>query len=194
LPNKWINAGLQITSSGFTAYRNSAISLVTAKRLGEAMSVGIRFNYQALKIAGYGKARAITADAGLLCHLSPNLHFGLQINNPTGSQDGNGVHVPAIYSCGLGYEPSGTLLFSVQVVKQQSQPAAARLGMQYRIHPMIIVRTMIQSSDPSFWFGAGFQRARYRLDVYSNYHLQLGMGMGMVLYWHFEKKNQGVAE
>lgn len=154
------------------------------------MSVGIRFNYHALKIAGYGRAMAITADAGMLCHLSSNLHFGIQLNNPVSNQNGNGLPLPATYLCGLGYKPSETLLFSIEFAKQQSQSVAARLGMQYKINPMIIFRTMVQSGDPSFWFGAGFQIAQYRLDVYSNYHIQLGMGMGMVLYWRFEKKDR----
>lgn len=154
------------------------------------MSLGIRFNYHTLKIAGYGRAMAITADAGMLCHLSSNLHFGIQLNNPVSKRNANGPPVPGTYICGLGYEPSATLLLSIEVVKQQSRSVAGRLGMQYKIDTMIIIRTIVQSGSPSFWFGVGFQRAQYRLDVYSNYHLQLGMGMGVVLYWCFERKDR----
>lgn len=144
----------------------------------------MRFNYHRLSISGYGSATAVTADAGVLFQLSRQVSFGLQLNNPING-GAEGLRVPALYVCGLGYEPSEILLFSLEVVKRQSQPPAARIGTQYAASPQILLRMMIQTRDPSLWFGAGLQRGSYRLDVFSNYHMQLGMGMGLALYCYF---------
>ena len=164
------------------------VGLVTARRLGENLSIGLRFNYHTLKIAGYGRAAAVTADAGMLLHLSSRLHFGIQLNNAVNDEKANGLPVPAIYSCGLGYDLSEFLFVSMEIVKQQSQAVAARVCMQYKPDSLILLRAMIQSRDPSLWFGVGILKQQYRMDVFSSYHIQLGAGAGLGLYYYFGKK------
>jgi len=189
-----MHVGLYGRSSGFSAYRRSVTGLAVARRLGERVSLGLRFNYHQLRIAGYGKAVALTADMGILCHLSPKMHFGIQLNNPGSDRKERGLPVPAMYICGLGYEPSATLSFSLEVVKEQSRAVEARWGVQYAVSSPILLRILVQTRDPSVWFGTGLSKGKYRLDLYSNYHLQLGMGVGLVLYWHFEGKSDGVEQ
>lgn len=161
---------------------------MAARGLGEEVSLGLRFNYHALNIAGYGKAISVTADVAALFRLSPQLSFGLQMLN-AGNTAKEEIAIPVAYAAGLGYDPSDKLCFSAELMKERSKTANAKLSMQYVISPELLVRTIIET-DESCCFGAGFIKQRFRLDAFSAYHLRLGLSGGVAVYF-FLKKSAG---
>ncbi len=183
MPSRAGNLAVQGFLTGFNGYRLSGVSMAAGRKLGSKASLGVRVNYQHLGIAGYGTVSAISADAGLILLLSEKLHFGLQLLNLPGSAVQAGLYMPGIYSAGIGYDQSDQLYISVEAVKEQLHTLNAILGLQYKPVPQLLVRLSIQASEPSFVFGAGYTKDRLRFDVYSSYHLRLGIGTGIYLHW-----------
>ncbi|MCG2617134.1 hypothetical protein LZZ85_22755 [Terrimonas sp. NA20] len=175
------------TSTGFAGYRLSRFSLAAGRKLGEGASLAIRGNYHQLKIGGYGTAASISPDAGLILHFSDKLHFAMQLLNPAGSNIHSGVYIPGVYSAGIGYDQSDQLYISAEVVKEQSHPLNAVLGLQYEPVPPLLVRVLMQTREPSFVFGAGYTKGDLRIDLYSSWHTRLGTSGGLQVYWLWKK-------
>ena len=180
---------LQTTSTGSAGYRRSRVGLAGARQLGDKVSLGIRINYHQLQVAGYGNATAISADAGLLLRLSEKLHFSVQLLNPAAADAMDALYIPAIYSAGIGYEQSEQVYISLEWKKEQEQLLNGVLSFQYKMHSPLFFRVAVQTSVPSFIFGTGFTRNRLRIDIYSSYHLRLGMGSGLQLLWFWKNEN-----
>jgi len=191
LPSASGNFGFQVISKGFSDYRDSQFGLAYARQLGKKAAAGIQFNYNNLQIAGYGSAKAFSAETGLVLHLSPRLHTGIHLNNPGGKYPGNKmIKLPSVYTMGWGYDFSEQLFFSCEIVKEENQPADARVGIQYIITPSLFIRTLIQTANATAWFGAGLTRSRSRLDIYTGYHPQLGPSAGIQLLYEFKKEDK----
>lgn len=189
LPSAVGNFGLQGVSRGFSDYRESRFGLAYARQLGKKASLGIQFNYNSLQIAGYGSAKAVSAEAGFLLHLSSKLHTGIHLDNPGGKYSGSkALKLPSVYTMGWGYDFSAQLFLSGEIVKEENQPVDARIGMQYVIVPALLVRVIVQTASASGWFSAGITRSRCRFDVYTGYHPQLGLSAGILLFYSFNKE------
>lgn len=191
------NFGLQGISRGFSDYRESRVGLAYARRLGDKVELGAQFNYNSRRIAGYGTSAAVSAELGLLLHLSAKLHTGIHLDNPAGSHFGNGrLNVPSIYTMGWGYDLSEQVFLTAEITKEATQPTDTKIGLQYIVIPTVRLRAIIQTLNTSVWFGAGFTKTAWRLDLYTGHHAQLGMSAGMLLSYTFgkEKKLAGIDE
>lgn len=180
---------VQGTSTGYAGYRLSRMGLAGARQLGNKVSLGIRMSYHQLQLSGYGAATAISADAGLLLRLSEKLHFSVQLLNPAAAKAMNALHIPAIYSAGIGYEQSEQVYIAMECIKEEGHLLNGVLSLQYKMHSPLFFRIAVQTSVPSFIFGTGFTRNRLRIDVYSSYHLRLGMGSGLQLLWFWKNES-----
>jgi hypothetical protein len=78
------NFALKAGYSGFSEYNETQIGLAYARKLGNKVDVGVQFNYNGIRVAGYGSASAISFEAGTIFHISEKLHTGFHINNPVG--------------------------------------------------------------------------------------------------------------
>lgn len=52
--------GVKASYYGFTQYNETQAALAYARKLSDKIDIGVQFNYNALKIAGYGNAGAIS--------------------------------------------------------------------------------------------------------------------------------------
>jgi hypothetical protein len=176
-------SAIQGNATGLDGYRRSNIGLAAGRQLGHKASLGVRINYHQLKITGYGQIIRLTADAGFVLHLSDKLDFAVQLINPASADLNNALYLPAIYSAGLGYEQSDQFYISFEFRKEQAGQMNGLVTLQYKLPSSLFIRIAVQTREPSFVFGAGFTRSRLRVDVYSSYHLRLGMGSGIRLFW-----------
>jgi hypothetical protein len=160
-----------------------------ARRLSDKAALAVQFNYNGFQIAGYGSAGAISAEAGVIIHLSPKLHMGLQLDNPGGTHFGNEkLKLPSVYTIGWGYDLSEKIFLTTEISKEEMRPVDIKVALQYLIIRSVLARAAIQSANSSCWYGVGFLKNGWRLDIYSGYHVQLGASAGMVLYYLFKKK------
>lgn len=155
-----------------------------ARKLGAKADIGLQMNYNSTRIAaGYGSFSYPDVSAGLIMHLTPQLHAGYFIGGITGGQvrKQQEVAVGPSSSIGLGYEPSTYLLFTASVSKTGDSPAGITAGFQYRPVKQLLLRLGHSSLTSSWYTGAGFLRRNIRIDVFACYHPQLGITPGMSL-------------
>jgi hypothetical protein len=189
LPTSFGTIGLKTTYAGFSDYNETQIGLAYARRLGTKADVGLQFNYTGISIAGYGNASAISAELGLLLHLTDQLNAGIHINNPAGGKfaKDRDEKLPAIYSAGFGYEASEKFFIGVEVRKEEERPVSVSAGFQYHFIPSLRVRAGIESATSTIWLGLGYLLKSFQLDITAGYHSQLGITPGLSVLAEFPK-------
>lgn len=181
------NFGLQADYFGFKNYNESQLGVAYARMLGEAIDVGIQFNYFSFRIPGYGSSSTVTAELGAIAHLTEQLHAGIHIYNPIGGQLGKtkDEKLGAAYTFGVGYEASKSFLVSIEIIKQEDVPVNVNAGILYNFHRQFFARAGFSSATESPYGGAGISWNNFRLDVCASYHPQLGFTPGVMLIYNF---------
>lgn len=192
LPTSSGNFGLKAGYYGFTDYNETQLGLAYARKLGSRADIGIQFNYNGIRIAGYGNASAVSFEAGSVLHLSDELHAGIHVNNPVGGKFGKEQQekLPAVYTAGLGYEASEKFFVSMEIVKEENQPVTVNAGIQYRFLSMLLTRAGVSAATSSAWIGIGLLWKTFRVDVVTSYHPQLGLTPGLLLVFNFKKEKE----
>jgi len=190
IPTGLGHAGIKTVYAGGEGYSETQLGLVYARRLGNLVSLGVQFNYNGVSAAGYGNAAIISAEAGLLMHVTGKLHAGVQVSNPVGGRFGYDKHekLPSVYKTGLGYDVSEQLFIGVQLVKEEGQPLNVQTGICYQLLHFLTARAGVQSSNGSFYLGVGLIKKSFRIDIVANYHNQLGYTPALVLLFEGRKK------
>ena len=191
LPTGSGNFGLKASYAGFTDYNETQLGLAYARSLGKKVDIGAQFNYNSIRISGYGDASAVSFELGTILHITDKLHAGVQVNNPVGGKFGKDQErLPSVYSFGLVYEASEKFLLSAEVEKEQNQPINVNAGFQYRFIPQLQVRAGVSSAASIVWAGVGICLNAVRIDITSNYHPQLGITPGLMLVFDLKKQQR----
>lgn len=197
LPARSGNFGLKTMYSGFSGYNETQIGLAYARKIGSKVDIGAQFNYNGIRIAGYGNASAISFEAGSIFHLSDKLHTGFHINNPVGGKFGPDSYqedqqekLPSVYTMGIGYDASEKFFFSTEIIKEEDQPVQVNAGIQYKFISQVLTRLGITSATSSIWFGLGFFLQSFRLDVTTSFHPQLGITPGLLIIFNRQPKTE----
>jgi len=192
IPTHSGNFGLQAGYFGSVNYNETQIGLTYARKLGNKMDVGVQFNYNSIKATGYGKASAISFEAGTTFHITDKLHTGFHLNNPVGGKFGKNADekLPSVYTIGFGYDASKQFFFSTEIIKEEDQDINVNAALQYKFIPQLVVRIGMSSATSSVWFGLGLMVQSFRLDITASYHPQLGITPGLLLLFDFKSKIQ----
>lgn len=185
LPTSSGNFGLAANYFGGQSHNESEIGLAYARKLSDKVDVGVQFNYNTFKVAGYGNASVINFDAGVIFHITDQLSTGVHVYNPTGvkiDKDEN-EKLPAIYSMGLGYDASENFFIGAEVEKVEDQPVNVNAGMQYKFDEKIFARLGIHSATSVYYFGFGIQLKDIRIDATASIHPYLGVTPGLLLIY-----------
>lgn len=190
LPTSSGNFGLSASYYGFSDYNESQVGLAYARKLGSKADIGIQFNYNNIRIAGYGNAAAVSFEAGAIMHITEQLNAGIHINNPVGGKFGKNEEekLPSVYTFGIGYEASEKFFISTEVIKEEDQPVNVNAGMQYNFIPQLLARAGVSTATSSVWAGIGVLWKTFRIDVAATYHQQLGVTPGLLILFNFKQK------
>ncbi len=175
---------------GFSDYNETQIGLAYGRKLGTKVDIGAQFNYNAIRISGYGNASAINFEFGTILHLTEKMHTGIHANNPVGGKFGKNEEekLPSVYTIGLGYDASEKFFFGAEVVKEEDQPVSVNAGLQYKFIQQLHARMGFSSATSTAWIEVGLNLRSFRIDISSNIHQQLGLTPGLLLLFHFNKK------
>ena len=160
-----------------------------ARSLGK-VDVGAQFNYQQIKLAGYGTASAINFEAGAILHVSDQFQAGVHVYNPTRVSIGKTEEekLPMAYSFGLGYDVSDKFFIGTEIEKIEDQPVNVNAGLQYAFDEKLFARTGIASATSSPYLGFGFLLNGFRIDVTASLHPSLGITPGLLLVYNAPAK------
>jgi hypothetical protein len=192
LPTSTGNFGLKANYSGFSDYNETQIGLAYARKLGNKIDIGAQFNYNGIRIAGYGNASAISFELGSILHVTDRLHAGVHVNNPVGGKFGKEQQekLSSVYSFGLGYDASEIFLVSAEIEKEEDQPINVNAGLQYKFLPQLLARVGLSSATSTTWIGLGLTLKSFRLDVTAGYHPQLGVTPGLLFLFNLNKSGK----
>jgi hypothetical protein len=190
LPTSTGNFGLKTNYYGFSDYNETQLGLAYGRKLGSKVDIGAQFNYNGIRIAGYGNATAISFELGTVLHITDKLHAGVHVANPVGGKFGKNQEekLSSVYTIGLGYDASEKFFISAEIEKEEDQPVNVNAGMQYKFLPQLLARVGMSTATSSAWFGLGLTIKTLRIDVTTNYHPQLGITPGLMLLFNFNKK------
>jgi hypothetical protein len=190
LPTQSGNFGLKAGYYGFSDYNETQIGLAYARKLGNKIDIGAQFNYNGIRIAGYGSDAAVSFEIGTVLHVTDKLHAGVHINNPVGGKFGKDQQekLASVYTFGIGYEASEKFFVSAEIIKEEDQPVNVNAGLQYKFLSRLLARAGISTSTSAAWFGIGLSLKSFRVDVTTAYHPQLGITPGLMLIFQLNKK------
>ena len=190
LPTQSGNFGLKAGYYGFSDYNETQLGLAYGRKLGDKIDLGAQFNYNGIRIAGYGNDAAISFELGTILHLTDKLHAGIHVNNPVGGKFGKDQQekLSSVYTVGIGYEASDKFFVSTEIIKEEDQPVNINAGFQYKFLPQILTRMGISTATSTGWMGIGLSWKLFRVDITAAYHPQLGITPGLLLLFNFKSK------
>lgn len=190
LPTRSGNFGVKAGYSGFSDYNETQLGLAYGRKLGNKVDIGAQFNYNGIRIAGYGNATAVSFEIGTVLHLTEKLHAGIHVNNPVGGKFGKDQQekLSSVYTAGIGYEASDKLFISTEIIKEEDQAVNVNAGMQYKFLPQLLARIGMSTAVSTGWMGIGLSWKSFRIDVTAAYHPQLGITPGLLLLFNFKPK------
>ncbi len=192
LPTKSGNFGVKAGYYGFSDYNESQLGLAYARKLGKKVDIGAQFNYNGIRIAGYGNDAAVSFEIGTVLHVTDKLHAGVHVNNPVGGKFGKDQQekLASVYTFGLGYEASEKFFVSAEIIKEEDQPVNVNAGLQYKFLSRLLARAGMSANTSTAWLGIGLTLKSFRVDVTSAYHPQLGFTPGVLLLFNFNAKEE----
>jgi hypothetical protein len=183
--------GFHLQQSGYTDYRRQTIGLAYGRTLGDRFSIGMQVNYLSRLIPQYTSASALAYELSCLMHLTPQLHMGLQVFNPTSSrlQHLGNERVPSIYRAGLGYEVTPTFLLSAAVTQETGAATVTKMMCEYRIIKQFSLQLGV-CTDPQLNNAAiGITLRHLYILLSASHHPQLGITPATVIVWQLKQQH-----
>jgi hypothetical protein len=179
-----LNAGY----SGFNLYYETQVGLAYGRQLTEAISVGLRFNYNSIAISTYGKSSILSVEAGLLLRLTDKLIASLHIDSPAAAKFGKdgAEQFSSVYTAAFGYRASQKFYFGVDVIKEAGADVNINAAFQYKPVQQLLVKCIV--FNHSIGIGARFILPAIQFEVAASYHQQLGLTPGLLLLFNLKKK------
>lgn len=169
--------GIDLTTFGFSAYRENRIGLTYATSLLDKVSIGVKLNYASLAIANYGSQSSLYVDIGVNSQISPQLSLGFtatNVNRAKLGQDPATEDLPSVVTAGLAYQPSDRVILVADVQKDVDHPLSIRGGIEYYLNDYVIARVGVRNEPVSWQAGFGLVKDDMQIDFAFGYTDRLG--------------------
>lgn len=188
MPTKHGSFGLNVNSFGYSQYSETKAGFAYARKLGERFSMGVQIDYFNTRIGeNYGSSSTVGGEIGILAEPVKNLTVGLHLFNPTRSRlNGNlDERIPTVMRFGMAYKFSEQVFIIAEAEKDVDFKTTFRGGIEYRPLPAFYIRAGAASNPGLVAMGFGVALKKFRLDVASSFHAQLGFSPSVGLQYGF---------
>ncbi len=176
--NRWLDAGLAVSSFGYEKYGETRFAANISKKLFSGASLGVRLNYLSLLLSDEeGCKSVLSADVGMLVSPVEKLQIGVVVQNfiRTSYRTRRDEYtVPLVLRAGANYSAAKDLKLIGEIGKEVDQPVVFKLGCEYLPLKEIPVRIGLIGAPFRPTFGIGYHISRFAFDVASVYHTVLG--------------------
>jgi hypothetical protein len=181
--------GISFQYSGDADYNEQSFELGYGKNLGR-MELGIQFEYQRDKAAGYQGIGFGSAGIAMCYHVSEKLITGWELGLPAFGRVGetNQEKGPQFFRMGYGYEWGSDLFLAVQIEKSSGSPISVIGSIEYRYSEQFFFSFGVNSGTGSPFFKTGWRKNRLCIQLYTVYEPVLGFSPGLLLLWENKKK------
>jgi hypothetical protein len=192
LPSTQGGFAIAINYFGGQNFNTSQTGIGYGRKLSDKIDIGVQFNYNIMKLAGYGSSAALNFELGTLWHVTDKFHLGVHIYNPVGGKFGkeNSEKLASVYKAGAGYEASDKFFISVEMGKEEDQPININVGMQYIFAAQFFARAGVATGSGNYFFGFGLKWKTCRVDMATAWQPQLGFTPGIMLLFDFKANKE----
>jgi hypothetical protein len=161
-----------------------------ARSLGSKIDVGVKFNYYNLRIPGYVTASTFHFEAGMVVHLSDQLHAAFSTFNPVGGVINKTADekIASVYRGGFGYEVSDRFFITAEIIKEENKDVGVNVAFEYELVKQLLLRGGMSTLTSQPFIGAGLRMGQIRLDMATYWHPQLGVSPALMLLFDLKKK------
>lgn len=184
------NFAFQADYLGYKNYNESQLGIAYARKVGNKLDLGIKFNYYSFRTPGFESPSTVNFEIGAIVHVNEKLNAGIRFYNPIGGKlsKTKNEKLSSVYSFGLGYEASDNFFISVELVKQEDFPVNVNAAVQYDFAKKFFARFGVATENETPFAGAGISWSNFRLDVSGSWHPQLGLSPGLMFIMNFKEK------
>lgn len=182
--NKVGHIGFSVSSYGFDAYMEQNFSVHYAKRLGKSIALSSSFGYQRLTLEEYGSKGLITFALGVSGSISKSLRYGIVISNPENSAFSETTPLISEIKLGFAYKVSNKVTSYAEVEKSLEERLNFKVGLHYRIHPLLGLTAGFNTDEGQTSFGFSYQIIpKLSLDAAFQYDSLLGITPIISMKW-----------
>ncbi|QQT24332.1 DNA-binding protein [Sphingobacterium spiritivorum] len=178
LPLKELGAiGFSVHSYGIPSLSSFLRTNISyARNFADILSTSVSLNYHRKSVAKYGGEQVMSFDLGLQYACNPSLTVGFIFKNITNAVLKGAVTDRIVQEIGAGtnYRISSGLMVNVDLISDLQERWFVRSGLEYRLHPSLVVRGGVSSNPIEYFAGLGFVLPRVRIDLSSSFHPNLG--------------------
>ncbi|MDR1371934.1 MAG: hypothetical protein LBJ17_02245 [Dysgonamonadaceae bacterium] len=182
IPNRFLDAGFQLSHFGFEDYYSILAQSVLAKKISSGLTIGTSLNYINVNSFLETEIRSIfSADIGFSGSIGDNIEYGFLVENLLRTDYAAqtvclaGVAFPLLENFSLllegGCDFRGNYRFST--------------GIEYIIEEQFIIRGGYNSNNDMPTFGFAYDCERWRIEIASMFHPVLGIlsAIGICTYF-----------
>ncbi|MGA7162286.1 MAG: hypothetical protein WBZ48_14920 [Bacteroidota bacterium] len=175
-PFEPFNAGVAVTTTGFSLYREMTATATVAKSFSGVFSAGCNINFDHLAIARYGSAFSLGIDVAASIQVDDDVRWGvslLNINRPTIGEEKD--ELPQLYLTGVSCELLSNADVSCALIKDVRYPLSIRTGVRFSPFEAIGLRFGVSSEPSRYFAGVGIHYASISFDYSVATHADLGL-------------------
>lgn len=136
--------GLDLSSGGTEALRETKVQALYGRRLGERLSIGTGIGAVGVSAAEYGSAWAVDYRLSILAQALPQLSIGASVQNPLASEL-SGSSLPVRLRVGASWIPSKVLIISSEWEKWIDRSVEIKCGVRYQPASRVVVHTGVRA-------------------------------------------------
>lgn len=190
-PNPYLSTAVQISSFGYSQYRQSMARIGLSKRLNTHWSAGISFQYTWIQSELYDVAPArLSTDIGVVYSPMDKLLIGIMVRDlPSVRISAKDIEIKDLNAyeiqLGLNYKVINNLLINAFLSVNESRQIRGGFGMEYTVWECFDLRVGMQAGSFLPSFGAGYRWKGFCIDAAALWHSTLGVSTGIGLSYSF---------
>lgn len=182
-----ISAGGQFY--GYETFRTNRVGAGYSMKLTENLSAGVQLNYLNVRLDEfYGTKHTLTGEFGMLAKLGEKLSLGFSVFNlgRTKLSEFQDDRLTTLMRLGAGYRFSERLIFLLEIENEVTKKTRLKAGVEYAPSEIFYVRAGFQGGPVELSFGFGAKWNKFKLDLATHYHQQLGWTPAATMIFQFK--------
>ncbi len=191
LPNEYLSVGINFSSFGYDAFRETMFRLSLSKQLHGKWSLGISAQYALLQTELLEEKPALlSTDIGIVYTPVKNLLIGLLIMNlPAVNLGDKSIKIEDFESyllqIGFQWEIINNMFITSSLGQNEEHKLIANFGLEYILFNSFFIRAGVGGIPFLPSFGVGYEFSCFKIDVAAVYHSILGISTGIGLQFNF---------
>ncbi|TNE73075.1 hypothetical protein EP331_05540 [bacterium] len=181
-PIKWGVVSGGVHTYGFDLYKETNLHLGWMMQFKQ-VKTAVKLHYAHIAFPSpYGSDGALGIDLGVFFPVSEKLDIGttaININRPSIGVDAE--ELPQLMTVGLAYKPLDKGLILVDVLKDVRYPISTRVGVEYPLVDLLVIRAGVGNKPVNTTFGAGINYKQWNVNLSVEKHQDLGWSPGIDL-------------